>query len=208
MRNFVSLMLSALVGSMLILGCGSKSGSGGGFVPPPVTGISVSPTTLPSSGVGLTYSQQLTASNGTGTYTWSVISGSLPPNVTLSPNGLLSGPLTTGGTYNFIVQVNDSGGASKTQSYTIIVTTPVTISPSSIPNGTVGQNYSVTFTATGGTGGPYTWSATSLPPGLSINPNTGVLSGTPTTAGNYQPQIFASDQPGAQVVRAYLMTVS
>lgn len=57
--------------------------------------------------------------------------------------------------------------------------------------GTVGTATSLTLTATGGTP-PYTWSATGLPPGLSISSG-GVISGTPTTAGTYNVTATATD---------------
>src|ERR1700752_2051129 len=48
------------------------------------------------------------------------------------------------------------------------------------------KNISVgfTFTAAGGTA-PYFWSASGMPPGLTVDPNTGDIAGTPTTAGSY-----------------------
>ena len=53
------------------------------------------------------------------------------------------------------------------------------------PAGQVGNWYSTTFTATGGSG-TYTWSDTgTLPPGTSLNTSTGTVSGTPTTAGSF-----------------------
>lgn len=61
----------------------------------------------------------------------------------------------------------------------------ITLNPTSLPNATAGDSYSRTITASGGTGS-YTFMifGGALPPGLSITPSTGVISGTPTTFAN------------------------
>jgi alpha-tubulin suppressor-like RCC1 family protein len=59
----------------------------------------------------------------------------------------------------------------------------------------VGQFLSVQLSATGGLP-PYTWTADNIPAGLSLDPSTGVISGTPTTVGGYSLQVSATDQVG------------
>jgi len=76
---------------------------------------------------------------------------------------------------------------------TFYKTTPA-ITTTSLPNGTIGQAYSQTLGAVGGTT-PYTWGITggALPNGLSLNASTGVVSGTPTVGGNYSITVQVTD---------------
>jgi hypothetical protein len=74
--------------------------------PPPVVVTSASP--LPAGQKGVTYSQSLTASGGTGTYSWSLVSGALPGGLTLGTGGTLSGTPTATGVFNFRVQAASS----------------------------------------------------------------------------------------------------
>jgi hypothetical protein len=79
-------------------------------------------TTLPPATVGIPYSTLLLASGGAFPYTWSVISGSLPPGLTLNPStGEISGVPTAAGSYTFTVQVTDAHGATATQILTLLV---------------------------------------------------------------------------------------
>ena len=73
-------------------------------------------------------------------------------------------------------------------------TSPLTISPSKLPQGTAKASYTATLTATGGTS-PYTWSIASgkLPAGLSLAAKTGTISGTPSSSGNYSFGVKVTD---------------
>jgi hypothetical protein len=70
----------------------------------------------------------------------------------------------------------------------------LTLSIATLPQGVVGASYSGSFSVSGGTS-PYTWNVASgqLPPGLSVAAATGVISGTPTSAGNYSFAIKVTD---------------
>jgi hypothetical protein len=72
--------------------------------------------------VGVLYHQTISASNGAAPYSFAVTSGALPPGLTLSSAGSLSGASTTIGSFSFIVEATDANGSTGSQSYTIVIT--------------------------------------------------------------------------------------
>jgi uncharacterized repeat protein (TIGR03803 family) len=170
-----------------------------------VTGFTVSgplmitTTSLPSGNVGVNYSQTLMASGGAGGYTWSATG--LPPGLTISAAGstagVLSGVPMMGSTtmYSPTFMVTDSSGTQASASLSLTINpSNLMITTSTLPGGVVGQSYSTALMATGGVTG-YTWSATGLPNGLTINSVTGVLSGYPMypSQGSYTPTFTVTD---------------
>ena len=172
--------------------------------------LTFAPASLPNGTHGAVYNQTVTASGGTGPYTYSVAAGSLPAGLSLNPNtGAITGIPTGSGASSFTIQAVDTAGNIGTQAYTVNVgTVSLTVNPASLPNGTQSTAYSQTVSASGGTG-PYTFSLISgaLPAGLSLDANTGVVSGTPTTPSQSIFTIQAVDSTGNAGSRAYAVTI-
>jgi len=165
--------------------------------------ITLSPATLPNGNVNVAYNQTITATGGTAPYQFTVTTGSLPPGLTLTAGGVLSGIPTTTGTFNFTIQATDSVYCTGSKAYSVVINQAcptITIAPDKLPPAKVGTAYSQTITATGSTATPITFALTSgsLPPGLTLNGTSGVLSGTPTTAGTSNITITATDKNGCE----------
>ncbi len=90
---------------------------------------------------------------------------------------------------------------------TCTTSTGVSVANPGSQTGTVGTAKSLQLSASGGTA-PYTWSATGLPAGLSINSSTGLISGTPTTAATYSTSVTARDTTGATGSASFSWTIS
>jgi len=134
-----------------------------------------------------------TGGYGTGTYTFSLASGTLPTGTTLSAGGILSGTPTGAGTFTFTVQVTSTLATAvanilpltATQSFTVVVSGLSLTIAGSPGSGTAGVPYSATLTGSGGYGtGTYTFSLASgtLPLDMTLSAG-GILSGTPTAVG-------------------------
>jgi hypothetical protein len=160
--------------------------------------VAIVTATLPNGTVQSSYSSTLQATGGTTPYTWSVTVGALPTGLTLNAaTGQISGVPTTSGTSAFTVTVTDSATPTpqaKSKQFSILVNPVLSVSTASLPSGTVGTAYSQQLQSSGGTA-PITWSVTlgPLPAGLTLNSGTGVISGTPTTAGTSNFTVQAAD---------------
>lgn len=147
--------------------------------------LSITTSSAPGGSTGISYSTSLVATGGTTPYSWTITTGSLPNGLILNASsGTISGTPTTVGTFNFTVRVSDAIGATASKALSITVATPLSITTTAMPGGSVGVTYSQNVSATGGTP-PYSWSisAGSIPTGLSLNANSGLISGMPSVAG-------------------------
>jgi prepilin-type N-terminal cleavage/methylation domain-containing protein len=174
--------------------------------PPTITG----PASLPPWDIGRDYpGTAMTESGGTSPFSWSATG--LPPGITINPStGVISGDATSTGAFAPTITLTDSVGATATRTYTNVVINPLpsVTGPASLPNWTSGRAYpATTMTQSGGTG-PFVWSQSGLPPGLSINSSTGAISGTPTAAGPYSVTITVTDHAGVAASHAYAVTIN
>lgn len=173
--------------------------------------ITVAPTTIPAATAGVPYGPvNITASGGVAPYTFSVTAGALPPGLTLSPAGVISGTPTQSGSFTVTITATDSSvpACRGSRIYTALVNCPVIgVQPDTVPNANLGVPYSQAFTGTGGSG-MYTFTRISgtLPPGLTLTA-AGTLSGTPTTVGTFNFTIQATDGAGCPGSRPYSIVV-
>jgi hypothetical protein len=138
-------------------------------------------------------------------YSWTVKSGTLPAGLSLSAAGVIAGTPTTAGAANVTVQVSDSETMPQTAvsgSLTLAISGgTLKITSTTADPGTVGTAYNFQLTASGGVP-PYTWavaSGSTLPAGLALS-SAGVVSGTPTASGTFNPSIAVTDETTSNTV--------
>ncbi|WP_237155079.1 putative Ig domain-containing protein [Oryzibacter oryziterrae] len=125
--------------------------------------------------------------------------------ITYTPNPGFSG------TDSFTYTAGNNHGTSSTATVTVTVTAEhvvISLSPSSLSDGTVGTAYAAALAASGGTS-PYAFAKTSgsLPAGLTLSP-AGVLSGTPTEAGDSTFTVTATDADDATGSKTYTVSIA
>ncbi len=170
---------------------------------------SIVTTTLPSATVGVAYSTPLQASGGSPPYSWS-LGDVLPTGLSLNPAGLISGTPTVSGAFQFTVRVTDRLQAFALRQLSLTIQPPpfAIVTQSPLPAGVVGSPYAQILVVSGGTP-PYRWSSTgALPDGLTLNPSTGALSGTPQTRATFTFNILVSDSSGLSTTRSFTVIIN
>ena len=189
-------------------------GCGGSSSPPAPPTLTITTSSVPNAVAQQAYGVTLKANGGTGTDHWNIASGSLAGGLTLDSTGNLSGTPSGVGTFNFSVQVTDSGQppqtAKKALTLTVVLPPGPTITTSALPSGKVNGNYAVQFGAMNGLV-PLVWNLSPavtpnlLPPGMSLDPS-GTLSGSPTVPGSTSFTVRVTDAAGRSADRALTFT--
>ncbi|MFM7022388.1 MAG: putative Ig domain-containing protein, partial [Flavobacteriales bacterium] len=140
--------------------------------------------------IGTAFSYNITASNSPTSYNAIGLPAGLSVNTT---TGAITGTPTTAGSSTVTLSATNAGGTgTKTLTITINPAAPV-ITSAATATGTVGTAFSYNITASNS---PTSYNAIGLPAGLSVNTTTGVITGTPTTAGSSSVTISATNAGG------------
>ncbi len=188
---------------------GESSRSFSIFVYPSLPPSIDAPSTLQAA-VSAPFSFQFNAVAGAAPFTWSVSNGSLPAGLTLdSVSGVLSGLPASITTATVTIRVTDSRSRVAEKSVTINVTpAQLSIVNGSLPGGAIGASYAAQLAAAGGRQ-PYSWALVQnvLPQGLSLSSSSGLISGTPVSAGVFPFTIRLTDADARSINGAFSISV-
>jgi hypothetical protein len=163
---------------------------------------------LPDAPLGSNYTATLQAKGGLAPYTWTILDGRLPTGVTLSNDGVLSGTPSGVGNFTFTIQVADSFNPTQraSRSFSIAVSTVVSITTTTLPHAIQNVAYSQQLQATGT--GPFTWivSVGILPNGITLNA-TGLIQGTPTDLISQTFTARVTDSRGGSATKDFTLTI-
>ena len=168
------------------------------------------PPVLSVANLGRAYQAALESAGGASPYIWSVISGALPPGLAFHPDGKIHGAPTTAGQFKFTALVVDGNSSRATKDFTLSVAGALTLtSAAALPNGFTGSAYTATLAATGGTP-PYVFTVSSggIPPGLTLEAPTGVLSGVPANTGAFSFTVTLTDAASLTTQKAFTLTIT
>ncbi|MFK7912347.1 MAG: putative Ig domain-containing protein [Pseudomonadales bacterium] len=137
----------------------------------------------------------------------------LPAGLSIaSASGLITGTLTTAGSFGVtLAAADDRGAASTLDLQWTVAAAPNTAPVLTVPGSqvaTVGDTVQLQLSASDGDGDPLNYSASGLPAGLSLGPSTGMISGSATTPGDFTVSIVVRDPDGAQDTGSFLWQVS
>ena len=136
------------------------------------------------------FTYQITAANDPVTFN----ATNLPVGLSVDPaTGIISGTPTVVGVYNIPISASNNTGTGTATLVLTVTVTPPAINSTLTAVGELDEAFTYQITATNN---PTSFGATGLPPGLNVNNATGLISGVPTTLGNYSVTLTATNDGG------------
>ncbi|MBD3386428.1 hypothetical protein GF407_16085 [candidate division KSB1 bacterium] len=181
--------------------------------------LTLTTTSLADGRINTAYSRTITAAGGIMPYEWSILQGTLPAGLQTTTNDQslqISGTPTEYGTFVFTLQVVDAGAQQQSvqQEYILtILPANLALTEGPLQEAVVGESYSSEICCSGGSD-ELQWQIASgtLPSGLDLTPegNCALISGTPTTAGEYDFDLSVSDLnfPQLDTLKTYTIIVN
>jgi hypothetical protein len=169
--------------------------------------LTILPSELSPATVGWNVSYSLSTSPAATGTVFTIVGGGLPPGISLSPAGVISGKASAAGFFTFTVKVSASDGTTGFGTYALLVYgNALTLQSEALPGVPVNQTYNYSLLATGGTP-PYRWSYSgTLPTGMSLSAG-GTLGGAPENAGLFAVTIQVTDTAGASASRNFSLNI-
>ncbi|WP_223395806.1 Ig domain-containing protein [Caulobacter segnis] len=170
------------------------------------SGLSITTAALPTPVLNAAYSQTISTSGGAAPVSFAVSAGSLPTGLLLNTStGAITGTPTVAGGYGFTVRATDNNGVTATQAYSGAIAAELAAAADLGP-AIIGQSYAGSLGVNGGRA-PYSFSASGLPPGLTLNAG-GAVTGTPTAAGSYSVTVQVTDANGVSATQTLTVVVT
>jgi hypothetical protein len=163
----------------------------------------------PKSEVGVTFEAALTATGGSGTYTWALAGGALPTGVAFdTTTAAISGKPDTAGRFAFSITATDSEGRVTTLNATLDVAGKLTLKTLALKSAKVGKLYTAKLKTLAGVA-PVKWKILGgkLPIGIRFAKKLGEFSGTARHAGSYRVSVQATDALGVTAKKTFVLLV-
>jgi hypothetical protein len=163
----------------------------------------------PKSEVGVPFEAALTATGGSGTFTWALAGGSLPTGVAFdATTGAISGTPAAAGKFAFSISATDSEGRVTTLDATLAVAAKLSFKTLRLKPAKVGKTYLAKLTTLGGVL-PQKWSILrgQPPRGVKFLKKLGTFSGAPKRAGTYRVNVQVVDALGVKAQKTFVLVV-
>jgi hypothetical protein len=174
-----------------------------------VAPLGISIGAIPPAIVGQPFATRLAATGGVGSYSFTLTGGALPSGLSFdTATGVITGTPRSAGSFPLQISVTASGGGAAIQTLALVVRSKLGFATKTLPGARVGRNYSTQIVVKGGVLPFSLTSASIFPRGLTLNGETGRLTGRAVRTGRYSITVVVHDSYGGSAMRSFVLRVT